>query len=198
MITDAENKRLEVFSQNGNSIAKWGLGKFFGPCGVAVSANGQCVITDITEHTVNIYQGESKLYKRFGGKGRRQDQLHNPLYVCTGRSSEIIVSDSDNHAVKVFDADGKFLRKFGSEGRNDGQLAFPRGVCCLDSEGKIAVADRNNDRISLFTANGGFIRHLLTREDGIREPYGIAVTPTRNLIVTSSGPSRASVKMFQL
>ena len=198
MITDAENKRLEVFTQNGKSIAKWGLGKFFSPCGVTVSDNGQCVITDIAEHTVNIYQGETKLYKRFGGKGKHQDQLHNPLYVTTGVSSEIIVSDSDNHCIKVFDANGRFIRKFGSEGRSDGQLTFPRGVCCIDSEGKIAVADRNNDRISLFTGKGGFIRHILTREDGIREPYGIAVTATRNIIVTSSGISRASVKMYQL
>ncbi len=64
--------------------------------------------------------------------------------------------------------------------------------------GNIIVADRNNDRVSLFTPTGGFIRHLLTREDGIRDPYGVAVSTARNIIITESGSNRASLKLFQL
>ena len=197
MVTDAHNKRLEVFSPEGQSLAKWGLGKFFGPCGVAISQNGNCIVTDIAEHAVSIYQGEKKLYKRFGSKGSKSDQLHNPLYVATGAENEIYVSDSDNHCVKVFDHHGHYIRKIGSEGSGDGQFVYPRGVC-LDEGGNVMVADRNNDRVSLFTPGGGFIKHILTKEDGIRDPYAIAITPTRNLVVTSSGAGRASLKMYQL
>ena len=64
--------------------------------------------------------------------------------------------------------------------------------------GNIVVADRNNDRVSLFTPTGGFIRHLVTREDGVRDPYGVAVSSARNLIITESGSNRASLKLFQL
>ena len=64
--------------------------------------------------------------------------------------------------------------------------------------GNIVVADRNNDRVSLFTPTGGFIRHLVTREDGVRDPYGVAMSSARNLIITESGSNRASLKLFQL
>ncbi len=197
MITDAQNKRLEVFTPSGTSLSKWGLGKFFGPCGIAICPNGNCVVTDIAEHAVNVYQGERKCIRRFGSKGAKSDQFNNPLYVCTGHQSEIIISDSDNHCIKVFDNMGNFLRRIGSEGHNDGQLKFPRGVC-MDEDGNIVVADRNNDRVSLFTTQGGFIRHILTREDGIRDPYALAVSSARNLVVTESSCNRAAVKLFQL
>lgn len=61
--TDSSHKRLEVFSPSGQSIAKWGLGKFFHPCGVAMSPNGNCIVTDVAEHSLNIYQGERKCLK---------------------------------------------------------------------------------------------------------------------------------------
>ena len=197
MITDAQNKRLEVFTPAGNSLSKWGFGRFYGPCGVSVCPNGNCVVTDIAEHAVNIYIGEKKCIKRFGSRGTKNEQFDNPLYVASGHNNELIVSDSDNHCVKVFDSRGHFIRRIGNEGHADGQMKFPRGVA-MDQDGNIMVADRNNDRVSLFTINGGFIRHVLTREDGVRDPYALAVTTARNLVVTESGVDRAAVKLFQL
>lgn len=197
MVTDAQNKRLEVFTPSGNSLSKWGFGRFYGPCGVAVCPNGNCVVTDIAEHAVNIYMGEKKCIKRFGSRGSKNEQFDNPLYCTSGHNNDIIISDSDNHCVKVFDNRGRFLRKFGNEGHGDGQMKFPRGVV-MDQDGNILVADRNNDRVSLFTLNGGFIGHVLTKEDGIRDPYALAVSSARNLVVTESGVDRAAVKLFQM
>ena len=56
MITDAQNKRVEIFTPTGNSLTRWGLGKFFGPCGIAVCPNSNIIVTDIAEHAVSIYQ----------------------------------------------------------------------------------------------------------------------------------------------
>lgn len=59
MVSDAKNKRIEAFSPvgpTGKSISKWGLGKFVQPCGIAVSSNGNCVITDIAECSVSIFE----------------------------------------------------------------------------------------------------------------------------------------------
>ena len=197
MITDAQNKRLEVFTPSGSTISKWGLGKFYGPCGIAISPNGNCVVSDIAEHTVSIYQGEKRCIKRFGSRGTRNDQLDNPLYLTTAPNSDIIVSDSDNHCLKIFDSMGNFKRRIGSEGSREGQLRFPRGVC-MDDDGNIIVADRNNERVCLFTPEGHFIRNILTKEDGLHDPYAVAVTSARNLVLTESAANRASVKLFQL
>lgn len=197
MITDAQNKRLEVFTPSGTSLSKWGLGKFFAPCGLGICPNGNCIVTDIAEHSVSIYQGEKRCIKRFGKKGNTAEKFLNPLYVCAGPNNTIFVSDSDNHCIKVFDEKGHYKHNIGSEGSANGQFKFPRGVA-IDDDGQLLVADRNNDRVSLFGLDGTFIRHLLTRTDGIREPYAIAVNSSRNLVVTESGAERAAVKMFQL
>lgn len=197
IITDAPQKRMQVFSMSGNSITKWGLGKFFSPCGVTVSPNGNYIISDTGDNSVNIYKTDLTCAKRFGSKGLQDNQFDNPLYVATGQHNEIIISDSDNHCIKVFDSTGHFIRKIGSLGNADGQLKFPRGVC-TDADGSIIVADRNNDRISLFSRQGRFIRHLLTKEDNIKDPYAVGITASGNLVVTESTSNRAEVKVFQL
>lgn len=197
IISDANHKRLQVFTPSGNSIAKWGLGKFYAPCGVTISPNGNCIITDVAEHTLSIYQGEKKCLKRIGSRGSGDDQFNNPLYVTTGDGNNIIVSDSDNHCLKIYDSQGHFLRKFGKEGSADGQLRYPRGIA-TDHNGNIIIVDRNNDRISMFTPHGRFIKHLLTREDKLQDPYAVAVSVTRNLIVTESASGRAALKVFEI
>ena len=197
IVSDASQKRLQVFTPSGTSIAKWGLGKFYAPCGIAISPNGNCIITDVAEHTVSVFQGEKKCLKRLGSRGSKDDQFNNPLYVTTGAHNEIIVSDSDNHCVKVFDSRGKFLRRIGSEGSGDGQLKYPRGIA-VDQDGNIVVVDRNNDRVCLFTPQGRFVKTLLGREDGVKDPYAVAVSITRNIVLTESSKTRGAVKVFEL
>ena len=101
IVSDAQQKRLEVFTPVGVSLSKWGLGKFFNPCAVAVSPNGNCVVSDTADHSVSVYRGEHTCVARFGSRGSRDDQFDNPLYVATGPHNEIAVSDSNNHCVKV-------------------------------------------------------------------------------------------------
>jgi len=89
------------------------------------------------------------------------------------------------------------VRKIGSEGNGPGQFKFPRGLC-IDHEGSVIVADRNNDRVSQLTMGGRFLRHLLTKEDGLRAPYAVAINDAGLLVVTESGNNRAAVKLFQI
>ena len=197
IITDGVNKRLEVFTPSGHSLAKWGLGKFFGPCGLVISPNGNCVVSDVDDCSVSIFKGERTCLKRFGSRGPADLNFDNPLYVSCGQHNEIIVSDSNNHHIKIFDSVGRLIRKFGGEGTSDGHLRFPRGVC-TDSEGNIVVCDRNNDRVSLFSPHGRFIRHLLTRDDGVKDPYAVSISITGNLVITESAKDRAAIKMFEM
>ena len=99
--------------------------------------------------------------------------------------------------MQIFDSTGQFVRKIGSEGNGPGQFKFPRGVC-VDQESTVIVADRNNDRVSQVTLTGRFVRHLLTRDDGVRAPYAVAITATGQLVVTESGNNRAAIKLFQI
>ena len=105
--------------------------------------------------------------------------------------------DSTVIVVQIFDSGGQFVRKIGSEGNGPGQFRFPRGLC-VDQEGSLIVADRNNDRVSQLTLAGRFVRHLLTKDDGVRAPYAVAITAGGQLVVTESGNNRAAIKLFQI
>jgi len=99
--------------------------------------------------------------------------------------------------VQIYDSSGQFVRKIGSEGSGPGQFKFPRGLC-VDQEGSVIVADRNNDRVSQVSLAGRFLRHLLTKDDGLRAPYAIAISAAGQLVVTESATNRAAVKLFQI
>ena len=100
--------------------------------------------------------------------------------------------------MQIFDSSGQFVRKLGSEGSGSGQFKFPRGVCVDHRDGSVIVADRNNDRVSQWTLAGRFVRHLLTRDDGLRAPYAVSVNDAGQLVVTESGNNRAALKIFRM
>jgi DNA-binding beta-propeller fold protein YncE len=101
MVSDSMNKRLEIFTSEGKQMTRWGLGQFFSPCGVTVSPNNNCIVSDSTENKIAIYKSEHQCLGRFGSTGKGDDQFMTPLYVVSGPHNEIVVSDSDNHCVKV-------------------------------------------------------------------------------------------------
>ena len=90
------------------------------------------------------------------------------------------------------------MRKLGSEGSGAGQFKFPRGLC-IDRDGSVVVADRNNDRVSQWAVGTGrFVRHLVTRDDGLRAPYAVSINEAGQLVVTESGNNRAALKIFRI
>ena len=95
------NKRLEIFDADGKPMTRWGLGQFFSPCGVAVSPNNNCIVSDSTENKIAIYKNEHNCLRRFGSAGKGNDQFMTPLYVAAGPYNDIFVSDSDNNCIKV-------------------------------------------------------------------------------------------------
>ena len=82
------------------------------------------------------------------------------------------VSCYGTHSVMVYDDTWNLLFTLGGPGSEDGQLRYPWGVTCT-SEG-ILVADQNNQQISQFSFEGTFMKHILSKKDGIGYPKGIA------------------------
>ena len=76
------------------------------------------------------------------------------------------------HCMMVYDYTWNLLFTLGVRGSGDGQLSCPWGVTCTTES--ILVADLNNQRISQFSFEGTFMKHILTKNDGIRSPVGIA------------------------
>ena len=120
-----------------------------------------------------------------------------PVQVSTMERNDqvlyLVTCHGNKHKVKVYDKMWNLLFTFGGWGYEDGHLWNPWGTACT-TDG-ILVADQSNHRISQFSFEGKFLKHILTRDDGIGYPTGLTfVNPY--LWVTSHSPP--SVQCFKL
>jgi len=93
----------------------------------------------------------------------------------------------------VIDADSGALVKTDKAGKNIGQVAIARdaGLMTFDAAAGIAyVADRKNDRIAVVKTDRMTIASSITTP---AEPYGVALTPDRKLLLVSTIADRTLV-----
>jgi DNA-binding beta-propeller fold protein YncE len=93
----------------------------------------------------------------------------------------------------VIDADSGTLVKTDHAGKNVGQVAIARdaGLMTFDATAKIAyVADRKNDRIAVVKTDA---MELASSIKTPAEPFGVALSPDRRLLLVSTIADRALV-----
>jgi len=112
--------------------------------GVACNSRGDIIVSDGSNHRVQVFDKAGKFLFKFGSNGNRNGQFSNPHGVTVDRrNNQIVVSDFSNHCIQVFDEKGSFIRAFGSSGEGDGQLNSPHSAV-VDSQGNYFVAEINN------------------------------------------------------
>ena len=203
-VTDCQEKRIKKYTPCGIFSGEFGKGQFGWPYGIATTSKGQFVVTDAFNDIISIHQPDGKRTKTFGSSGPHNEQFKNPYHVTVDRYDNIIVSDCGNNCVKVFDIYGQFMHKtsqlksadetFGFKKKNR-KLKSPRGVA-VDPRGNILVAD-DNGRVSMFTSQGRYLRSVLTEEDTVKFPEGLATNSTGYLAVTEWNPHNMfAIKVF--
>ena len=122
--------------------------------------------------------------------------LKSPVHINIMRSEVellYLVTCRGTHSIDVYDEGWTLVRTFGEEGPADGQMMYPWGTTF--SKQGILVSDQSNYRISLYSTEGKFIKHILTKKDGICYPMGLSFT-IPFLWLTHCGPS--SLKCYKL
>ena len=208
-VTDCRDKRVKVFTSSGQIVNEWGKGQFGWPYGIAVNSKGQLIVSDAFNDTVSIHQPDGRRIKQFGSSGHGNQQFRNPYHVAVDHKDNIIVSDCGNNCIKVFDVNGEFLFRNGDSGvpvmnqygvekkRLRHRLKGPRGVA-VDLKGNILVAD-DNSRVCMFSSQGRYVRNVLTEEDSVKYPEGLATNNSGILAVTEWNPSNMfAIKIFRL
>ncbi|XP_078574813.1 uncharacterized protein LOC144861018 [Branchiostoma floridae x Branchiostoma japonicum] len=192
-LTDQMHKSVVIISQHGELQDIKRLDMAVHPAGIAFDPRTwNLLVSDVSKHCVIVMNPMGALRHTFGSLGVLDRQFNQPLNLTVNARGEIIVSDFFNHSVKVFDSEGVFLFKFGSSGTGDGQLSLPAGVC-TDASGNIIVADRGNSRVSLFDAGGHFLKHVATKQDGLRAPVAVAVSKKGALVITDGANSSVTI-----
>ena len=87
-----------------------------------------------------------------------------------------VVCERFHHQVLVYNSTwGLYKTLGGNNGSGDGQLQSPYSAIGL-IDGSVIISDGNNDRVSLFNIKGRFVRHILTRSDGIYRPGAMSIS----------------------
>lgn len=132
------------------------------PSGLALTPEGNLVVSDDFNHRIQIYDKEHRLILQFGSKGKNPGELHYPKGVAADPEGNIYVADSWNHRVQKFDSQGKHLMVIGSYGSELGQMNEPYDVH-IDPMRNIVVVERYNHRIQIFSAEGLSLGNVGTR-----------------------------------
>ncbi|XP_066299684.1 tripartite motif-containing protein 3-like [Branchiostoma lanceolatum] len=123
------------------------------------------------------------------GSGHRSPEPWWPQYVTVDGEGNILVTDNKNHCVHVLDREGNFKFKFGSEGSDESQLKGPQDIC-VDGMGNIIVADSENSCVKMFDSQGRFLCDI---GSDMKKPWGVAISPGRDVVVTDFKDRTVSV-----
>ena len=204
LISEDTGSCVSVFSPCGVKLRSFGRkghgnGQFNNPIGVAVDGEGNILVADCRNHSVQKFTSEGKFLTSVGTKyteGSGPLQFSEPCDIALDASiNKVYVLSRGNHHVQVLNSDLTFSSTFGKEGSGKGQFDTPYGIAC-DSTGKVYVADTNNHRIQVFTAEGKLLRMFGKRGQGKGElytPKRIAIDTSGLVYVSERGNNRVSV-----
>lgn len=194
VFTDHNVRTVRVFETSGVELFSWKSALFEWPTGVAVDQSGRYYICDWSLGMMNIHEESGERVRQFK-TGGSNNSFSCPAYVALDEHRRIIVSDAFDRNVKIFDESGRLLQRI-EQGNDKGKIVDPRGVC-TDGQSNVIVADWDSSQVKLYSPEGRFIRDLLTTEDGIQYPRGLAANESNLLVITEQKlNANPSLKLF--
>ncbi|XP_078686994.1 E3 ubiquitin-protein ligase TRIM32-like [Branchiostoma floridae x Branchiostoma belcheri] len=179
------------YSRDGTCLAKIDLPKVIALRGITVSmATEQVIVTEYDGQNgrLRVFNQDGSKVGTYGSGHHRSPEPWWPQSVTVDVEGNILVTDNQNHCVHVLDREGNFKFKFGSEGSKS-QLKNPEGIC-VDGKGNIIVADSGNGCVKMFDSQGRFLSYI---GSGMMVPYGVAVSPGGDVVVTDYDNNTVSV-----
>ena len=188
-VTDALTHTVKILNRNGKFLHQFG--DFACPCGIACGDDGQLVVTDFFSKSASIHDSQGAMIKQFTARTNSDTYNSGASRVTVDKDGRIIISDIANHSIKIFDKGGKILQDVS----RSKCLESPQGVA-TDDAGHIIVADGKSNQIVMLAPNGKFLKHLLPKQDKVKDPTALTLSPSGVLVVTQSRHDR--VRVYQL
>lgn len=161
------------------------------PIGLAVTRNGELLVSDGENHRVLRYDRDGRLLQAIGS-GKRDsgvEGFNTPAGLAVDQMDNIYVVDILNGRVVQLSPDGVFLRQFGRLGDTAGTFSRPKGVA-VDSAGNVHVSDGLLASVQVFSPQGEYLG-LIGRENPsdrnsvslFRAPAGLTISQGKLYVV---------------
>ncbi|XP_066292619.1 E3 ubiquitin-protein ligase TRIM32-like [Branchiostoma lanceolatum] len=161
----------------------------------ALDEGNTVVISESVRNTVAVYgrwetrTGNIDYLKIKTFEGR----FNKPRNVNTDSQSNVYVSDIGDSTVNILDKNGQLKTTIGKD-----ILRYPTGVC-VDKEGNIIVADAAKNTLEIYTSGGHHLGTLIPKEEGLRKPQEVCLTPDgTKLVVVDGGNHRVCVYNYTI
>ena len=197
IFTSCREKSVIGLNTDGEKVSDFGQNLFMRPCGLAIDGRDRVIVSDMLSNRVTMHEADGTFIRYLGNNANSKQMLSKPQYVCVSTTSDILIADSGNHSVKIYNCKGDFVKCIGRFGKENGQFKSPHGIC-TNKEGEIFVADHYNSRVSVFTRDGTFLRHIVTAEDGLVHPQGLAIDDRNRLYVTHGHLKASQVLVLKI
>ncbi|KAI6661930.1 hypothetical protein LOD99_9700 [Oopsacas minuta] len=173
-VADFLNKRVQVFSQDGNFIADFGSQVFFRPYGIALFDE----FVFVTDRQLNLVFKFLQTNYNLVGKSVKGN-LNSPSGLTIDRDREVLVADRSNNRIAVFSSELKFVREFGED-----KLDYPQDVKI--NLNKIYVADNNEFKnIHIFSKTGDLLKSVIQLANVTRNIF-ICFDSNNNILISDS------------
>ncbi|XP_035661450.1 tripartite motif-containing protein 2-like [Branchiostoma floridae] len=184
-VVDLGNKRVQIFDPgNGQSLRSFPVdGKC--PYGIDVDSNEGFLVTSYGEDCgIRRYSKDGELMDTF-----KPDCVQDPAGVTVLKDGRMVVVDNKQMSCLLLQTDGSLIREIGKG-------LVPRFIAVDESRDVMFVTDNEEHKIFTFDLEGNLIFSFGEEgeNDGeFRDPEGIALDPTGNIIVGDGVDGRVQV-----
>ena len=186
IVADTENYQLQIIDNQGRTKSCMAVGEVK-PAGVAVTAVGTLVVTDILDRSVKIFSEQGQLLHEFG-----HDLFDSPAGVAVNSLGDIIVSDVANHCITVHNSQGSITARLGSYGDQDDAFDSPWYVATND-QNDIIVSDMGNKCVKIFNCQLELVTKIEADAGEVMCPAGVGPDLQGNILVCDSGRNMVSM-----
>ena len=159
-VADTGNKRIVVFTSNGEFVTQFGtygfdVGEFDEPVAVALDANGNVYVTDTWNQRIQVFSpDETGTYyyplRNWEVSAWYGTSLENKPFIAIDPAGYVYITDPESYRVLEFDLEGNPINIWGDYSASFDGFGLPSGIA-VDNYGRVWVSDAGNHTILQFS-----------------------------------------------